>query len=209
MKLCVLSLSWNNSVHMYTCTFIHLYCKINFTRQLSTRYLINLPFFSTGILQLGHGLVVFLIVSLDASSHRACVAACSSTMYPCKERQKPPAAQYRKAALGHDVYAEVVTIYPQETDRSDCKARWAGLCERCSIFALKCKLIFSQYARDMYWVRSRAVGWWGEHVPSWGSFLPPAAAQAASSPLLPARSGGQSPGRTTRGIKLCCKSTDR
>lgn len=60
---------------------------MNFKRQVSTRYLINLPFFSTGILQLGHGLVVFLIVSRDASSHRACMAACSSTTYPCKERE--------------------------------------------------------------------------------------------------------------------------
>lgn len=68
--------------------FICLYCKINFKRQVSTRFLIILPFFSTGILQLGHGLVVFLIVSLDASSHRACMAACSSTTNPCKERER-------------------------------------------------------------------------------------------------------------------------
>lgn len=87
-KYYVPSLSWDNSMHMYTCTFIYLYCKINFIRQVNTRYLINLPFFSTGIWQLGHGLVVFLIVSLDASSHRACLAACSSTTYPCKEREK-------------------------------------------------------------------------------------------------------------------------
>lgn len=99
-KLCVLSLSWNNSVHMYTCTFIHLYCKMNFKRQLSTRYLIKLPFFSTGILQLGHGLVVFLIVSLDASSHRACMAACSSTTYSCKEREKPPVGTILKGCTG-------------------------------------------------------------------------------------------------------------
>lgn len=45
---------------------------------------INLPSFSTGTWHLGHGFVVLLIVSLDASSHRACRAACSSTPYPCK-----------------------------------------------------------------------------------------------------------------------------
>lgn len=37
------------------------------------------PFFSTGTLQRGQGLVVFLMVSLEASSQRACSAALLST----------------------------------------------------------------------------------------------------------------------------------
>lgn len=121
-KLYVLSHSWDNSVHLYTCTFIHLYRKMHFKRQLSMRYLINLPFFSTGILQLGHGLVVFLIVSLDASSHRACMAACSSTTYPCKEREKLAVGTIPKGRAGTRCL-HWSGNYSRATDRRDCEAK--------------------------------------------------------------------------------------
>lgn len=108
------------------------------------KYLINLPFFSTGILQLGHGLVVFLIVSLDASSHRACMAACSSTTYPCKERKKPPVGTTLKGCAGTR-YLHWSNNYLSTGNRREWLQGQVGWTFwEMQNFASKCKLLFSQ-----------------------------------------------------------------
>jgi len=127
-KLHVLSVSWNNSVHMYTCTFIHLYCKMNFKRQLNTRYLINTIFFYWNI-----AAGAWLSCLLD------CFSRClfPSSLHGCMFINYVSLQRERKTTCGHNterlrwdtVYGEAATIYLWETDRSDCKARQIGLVE--------------------------------------------------------------------------------
>lgn len=176
---------------------------MNFKRQL--RYLINLPFFSTGILQLGHGLVVFLIVSLDASSHRACLAACSSTMYPCKEREEPPVGTILKGCAGTQRLHWSDNYLPTRNRQEWLQGQVGWTLWEMQNFCFKMRTDFSPGVHDTCVGLDPGLQNGGGSCsswivfPSWGSFLHPAAAQAAPSLLLPALSRRQSPHRATQG----------
>lgn len=80
---------------------------------------IHPPFFSIGTLQRGQGLVVFLMVSLEASSHRACSAAFSSTQYAWIDRDKGSSDLRLYYLLGlTSAFLEVLVSTPLKDERA-------------------------------------------------------------------------------------------
>ena len=200
---------------------MHLYCKMNFKRQLSIRYLINTIFFNWNV-----AAGAWLRCRFD------CFSRClfSSSLHGCTFIHYVSLQRERKTTHGHNaerlhwdtvsIYTEVVTIYLWETDRSDCKARQAGLCERRRIFASKYKFTFSQYARQVYWVRRWAAlpglgcGMAGAAGAAGACAIPGALSTPSRSigcplPTAPCPASQAWPWQEgTAGTNLCCKWTD-